>query len=506
MTASKEIIVKALDELSEDRIVKVLDPIRCLLSPAIGKVLAVTFSVLLPLSLIALTALAQGPDHVVISEIQAYGDSANDDWIELYNPTNQPIDLAMGNYRIERAMTALDPSIVMRIGNGADGTYPGGTTIPAHGFYLIVRDDASETLKDKADAIGTRSEFTWTGTGYTLYLGNDAISSDTDPDIVDKVGSGTATYYESSPAPAIPDGKSIERKAQSTSTAETMGPGGVDEFRGNGYDSDDNSFDLVLRTTSQPQNLSSPQEPGPPMTVTITAAPTTIPADGSSISIITATVVDTYTNPVADGTVVTFTTNLGSFPSAPYTNTTTSGVATATLTSGTVAGTATITATANSKYDTTTVEFTPGPPFTVTVTAYPTSIPADGTSTSTVTATVVDQYSNDVADSTVVTFTTDLGSFPSAPYTNTTTSGVATATLTSQTVAETATITATSDSAFATTTVEFTPGPPRPVGGAMFIAATPMSKLRLLAPWLVGLGALMMLAASAGWLWWRRKA
>ena len=73
MTASKEIVTKALDELSEDRIVKVLDPIRCLLRSVIGKVLAVTFSVLL-LSLIVPTAPAQeGADHIVISEICVKG-------------------------------------------------------------------------------------------------------------------------------------------------------------------------------------------------------------------------------------------------------------------------------------------------------------------------------------------------------------------------------------------------------------------------------------------------
>ncbi len=76
-------------------------------------------------------------DHVVISEIQAHGDSEDDDWIELYNPTTEAIELAAGNYRIERAKTATDPDIVMRIGEAGDGTYPGGTTYPPMGFILL---------------------------------------------------------------------------------------------------------------------------------------------------------------------------------------------------------------------------------------------------------------------------------------------------------------------------------------------------------------------------------
>ncbi|MEA3346179.1 MAG: lamin tail domain-containing protein [Chloroflexota bacterium] len=205
-------------------------------------------------------------DHVVISEVQADSidgsGGTDDDWIELYNPTGADIDLADGSYRIEKTVTAVNPDIVMRIGDGGDGTYPGGTTIPAHGFYLIVCDKANETLKDKADAIGTRSEFTWTSHGYTFYLGDGAISGDNDSDIVDKVGFGSdASYYEGAgPAPEIPDGGSIERKAQSTSTSESMAPGGSDASRGNGYDSDNNSQDFVLRDSPEPQNSSSPTE------------------------------------------------------------------------------------------------------------------------------------------------------------------------------------------------------------------------------------------------------
>jgi len=441
VAASKGIIVEALDKPSEDQMVKVLDLIRCLLGLAIGKILAVTFPLLLPLSLRVLTAPAQeAAEHVLISEVQV----ADAEFVELYNPTDE--DINMTGWHWCYFSSGRDWNNPYR-----DKEFPEGATIPAHGFYLI------------ATTSGDFPNADW-NLGYsTHFLSNSAGSVGIfpwDPDEktpeeakngrIDAVGWGSVEYVKEDSEAGVPsEGKSIERKAQSASTPETMGPGGKDADRGNGYDSDDNSQDFVLRDSPEPQNSSSsPEIPfGPPATVAVTANPTSIPADGSSISTITATVKDQYGKNVADTTVVTFTTSLGSLGSQEVIKTTANGVATATLTSGTLAGTATITAISDSAFGTTTVNFLPGPPFAVTVTAYPTSIPADGSSTSTIIATVVDQYSNDVADGTVVTFTTDLGSLGSSTVTKATANGVTTATLTTGTTPGIATITATSDSA-----------------------------------------------------------
>jgi len=75
------------------------------------------------------------------------------------------------------------------------------------------------------------------------------------------------------------------------------------------------------------------------MSVTVEAVPDTLPADGVSTSVVTATVEDGEGHGVADGTAVVFTATLGSFPTEPYTATTVGGVATATLRAGTEAGT-----------------------------------------------------------------------------------------------------------------------------------------------------------------------
>lgn len=141
--------------------------------------------------------------EILINEVYATG---NDDWIELYNTTDNDIDLA-NNYRIYKAVSSF-PSLLMRFGNVLDGNYPGGTIIKSHRFYLIVRDDASSKLLEIADAICTKDTFTWDGSGYTIYFGSDAISSSNDPDIIDKVRFVDA---QNNTAPEIQNGKSIGR-------------------------------------------------------------------------------------------------------------------------------------------------------------------------------------------------------------------------------------------------------------------------------------------------------
>jgi adhesin/invasin len=183
-----------------------------------------------------------------------------------------------------------------------------------------------------------------------------------------------------------------------------------------------------------------------PTSVTLVAAPSTLPV--GSLSTLTATVTDQYGNVVADGTVVSFTTSLGNV--SPASATTVNGVATATL-SSTVAGVATVTATVGSLNATTQVTFTAGAPFSVTLVAVPSTLPVDNLST--LTATVTDQFGNFVANGTVVNFTTSLGTLSGSSAT--TVNGVATVTL-SSTLPGVAVVTATVGSVSATVEVTFT--------------------------------------------------
>ena len=84
--------------------------------------------------------------RLLISKIYTTG---NDDYVEIYNPTNFPVDLAEENVRLSRTVTSATPNFMMRIGNDLDGTYPGGTIINPQGRYLLARADASDEIKIK---------------------------------------------------------------------------------------------------------------------------------------------------------------------------------------------------------------------------------------------------------------------------------------------------------------------------------------------------------------------
>jgi hypothetical protein len=91
-----------------------------------------------------------------------------------------------------------------------------------------------------------------------------------------------------------------------------------------GYDYTVAQFDIMVRSVS------------------VSAYPTIVPADGVSTSLITATVLDQYNNPVVSK-IVNFTVTLGSLSSSTGA-TNANGVATVTFISSTTVGTATITA------------------------------------------------------------------------------------------------------------------------------------------------------------------
>jgi phosphatidylserine/phosphatidylglycerophosphate/cardiolipin synthase-like enzyme len=195
--------------------------------------------------------------QVVISEVYGGGGNSGSIWkndfIELYNPAD--ISFSLDGWSVQ---------YISATGTGTWKTTNLTGSIASHGFYLIQEDSGSggTTNLPTPDAAGTLAIAASAGKialcNATTALTGAAPSS---TEIIDLVGFGTtANFYEGiGPAPAPSNTHSIERKASSTSTAETMGTGGAEEFFGNGHDSNDNSSDFLTRTP-QPQNSTSPKE------------------------------------------------------------------------------------------------------------------------------------------------------------------------------------------------------------------------------------------------------
>jgi len=222
----------------------------------------------------------------------------------------------------------------------------------------------------------------------------------------------------------------------------------------------------------------------PPASVTVAASPASLPADETSTTRITADVRTAIPNPagpgnkpVADGTVVNFSTSDGVFASTgtdSATGRTVNGLATVFLRASDQPGTVTVTATAASVSGSTQVQFTPVAARILTVTADPGAISANGTARSTITAYLRENDGTPVVDESV-TFSTTLGTL-SPTQAVTASNGRATTTLTAGREAGTAAVAASAGDLAATVHVSFTGGAPARVDLAQavpwIIAAT----------------------------------
>jgi len=183
-------------------------------------------------------------NHIVISEIQINGDNANQDFVELYNPTNTNVNL--NGWQIRRKTSGSGGSSeasLVSIGVGK--------SIPAYGFFLWANEQGGYSSSVGADVSNDNN----LSENYSIVLKN--VSDE----VVDSVAWGNNTYYIEgtaiSQSPAT--NESFERKAYSSSTTSSM-TSGSDVEKGNAYDSQDNISDFIVRMMSQPQNSASPTE------------------------------------------------------------------------------------------------------------------------------------------------------------------------------------------------------------------------------------------------------
>lgn len=232
-------------------------------------------------------------NHLVISEIclqGAFGGGVDDEFIEIYNPTSSPVDLASNNYRLYRSTAAsYTRYLICRFNTPSDFLAPlTNTIIPSHGYYLVANSNCSPALKSIADALWKTSEKL--ADNNKIFLTR--VSPPANPpqeETIDFVGLGSANEYEGSgPAVSPGSGYSIERKAWSGSTTMSMTNSGEDQFRGNAEDSDNNNLDFVIRRPEPQNSLSLKESPyNPPIEKLflsiINTAPFIIPEGATNI-------------------------------------------------------------------------------------------------------------------------------------------------------------------------------------------------------------------------------
>ena len=200
------------------------------------------------------SAQPAGVNHIVISEIQIRGDTANDEFIELYNPTNRNIPL--DNFSIQYlsgTATSTDKIIKKNFSNGHQ--------IAAKSFFLLINSNATSSLKDKSDMTYSGFSLSGNSSGATIFLVGTTtpIFDISESEIIDSFSYGAPLLSVSTATSTVPEAnKSLERKAwQSNQCVSSQ----LDnEFLGNGCDTD-SAADFEIRNTPHPQNSANLAEP-----------------------------------------------------------------------------------------------------------------------------------------------------------------------------------------------------------------------------------------------------
>jgi hypothetical protein len=148
----------------------------------------------------------------------------------------------------------------------------------------------------------------------------------------------------------------------------------------------------------------------PAATILLAVDVLSLPADGSSEAIVTATALDAQSNLVADGTLVTFSVVSGGGQFVAPVQSTRAGVAVATYVAGTSAGPVILHAVSGSAVATAPLTLVPlGAGASVTLASDASSILADGIAMVRLTAVVTDAFGHPVTPGTLVGFTTTSG-------------------------------------------------------------------------------------------------
>ena len=162
-----------------------------------------------------------GGCHLLVNEVQTQSSqSASEEFVELFNPCANAIDLSGWSFVYRSASNAMAADAT---GDNATKAYPMGAMIPAGGYYTAC------TTVYKANALGMKGcDFDYGASGIMSGTGGGIGLRDANKVLVDSVGYGTATnsFVQGTAAPAPPasmsPGTSIGRLPNGVNTGDNM--------------------------------------------------------------------------------------------------------------------------------------------------------------------------------------------------------------------------------------------------------------------------------------------
>ncbi len=210
---------------------------------------------------------SHAPSHLLISEIQVDGEGPDDEFVEIYNPTLNPISLSDYSIQYISGKATTTKNVYKKIIDAP-------LTVAPFGFALFA---------NKAGIFSQNSDVNYSfslsgeSSGGIILLSNSSgtIESLNQNEIVDLVAYGNTEMPGITKAIKPENNQSIERKALSNDYCTSSQNKG--EFLGNACDTNDNEYDFELRLNPRRQGLSNLAEPrtapNPAQNLSISYAP-----------------------------------------------------------------------------------------------------------------------------------------------------------------------------------------------------------------------------------------
>jgi len=181
--------------------------------------------------------------YLLISEVCVGTDGADNEFVEIYNPTDSDITIDTDTFKLR--LVDSDDSITTKQLIWVNHI------VPSKGFFLF----GAGTISPAPDATFSPQLTNTSG----------VIISDGDGNIIDRVSWGSPPPFNAVEGTGVNStlstGDSIERKTNVQSTVSSMA-NGADQYKGNGYDTNDNADNFVVHTGFyNPQNSSNDCEP-----------------------------------------------------------------------------------------------------------------------------------------------------------------------------------------------------------------------------------------------------